>query len=116
MADAVNQVIDLEHLARYTGGDRTINAEVMRLFDSQANELVARLHSILEARDAKSWKEVTHTLKGAARGIGAFAMGDAAARCEPVDLSDSAGASAAIAALKTRADAVQAFIQDYLAG
>ncbi|MEJ0040829.1 MAG: hypothetical protein WDM81_00750 [Rhizomicrobium sp.] len=46
-------------LARYTGGDRAINAEVMRLFDGQANELVARLHSILDARDAKSWKEVT---------------------------------------------------------
>ena len=116
MREAVSTVIDLDHLARYTGGDRAINAEVMRLFDSQANELVARLNSILDARDAKSWKEVTHTLKGAARGIGAFAMGDAAARCEPVDLADRAGATAAIAALKIRADAVQHFIQDYLAG
>ena len=114
MTEAVNQIVDLEYLARYTGGDRAINAEVMRLFDSQANELVARLQTILDARDAKSWKEVTHTLKGAARGIGAFAMGDAAARCEPVDLSDRAGAAAAIDALKSRADAVQAFIQDYL--
>ena len=52
----------------------TLNAEILRLFDSQANELVARLQSILDARDAKSWKEVTHTLKGAARGIGAFPM------------------------------------------
>jgi HPt (histidine-containing phosphotransfer) domain-containing protein len=116
MAEAVNQIVDLEHLARYTGGDRAINAEVMRLFDSQANELVARLQGILEARDAKSWKEVTHTLKGAARGIGAFAMGDAAARCEPLDLSDPAGAAAAIAALRTRARDVQAFIQAFLAG
>jgi len=116
MTEAVNRIVDLDHLARYTGGDRAINAEVMRLFDSQANDLVARLQSILDARDAKSWKEVTHTLKGAARGIGAFAMGDAAARCEPLDLSDRAGAAAAIAALKTRADDVQAFIRDYLAG
>ncbi|MEJ0027833.1 MAG: Hpt domain-containing protein [Rhizomicrobium sp.] len=112
---AGGQVVDLEHLARYTGGDRAINAEVMRLFDGQANELVARLQSILDARDAKSWKEVTHTLKGAARGIGAFAMGDAAACCEPIDLADRQGAAAAIAVLKTRADAVQAFIRDYLA-
>ncbi|MBV9905684.1 MAG: Hpt domain-containing protein, partial [Alphaproteobacteria bacterium] len=72
-------VVDLEHLARYTGGDRAINAEILRLFDGQATELVARLNSILAARDAKSWKEVTHTLKGAARGIGAFPMADAAA-------------------------------------
>ena len=108
-------IVDLDHLARYTGGDRAINAEVMRLFDSQATELVARLQSILDARDAKAWKEVTHTLKGAARGIGAFAMGDAAARCEPIDLSDRPCALTAVAALAEEAVAVQAFIQTYIA-
>ncbi|MEJ0043724.1 MAG: Hpt domain-containing protein [Rhizomicrobium sp.] len=88
MSDAASKVIDLDHLARYTGGDKAINAEVMRLFDTQASELVARLQGILDTRDAKSWKEITHTLKGAARGIGAFPMGDAAACCEPLDLAD----------------------------
>jgi HPt (histidine-containing phosphotransfer) domain-containing protein len=116
MGEVANKSVDLEHLARYTGGDKALNAEIMRLFDMQASELVAKLQSILDARDAKSWKEVTHTLKGAARGIGAFAMGDAAARCEPVDLSDRAGASAAIANLRDRTTAVQSFIKDYLAG
>jgi HPt (histidine-containing phosphotransfer) domain-containing protein len=115
MPGASSAVIDLDHLARYTGGDKVINAEVMRLFDTQATELVARLQSILDARDAKSWKEVTHTLKGAARGIGAFPMGEAAACCEPIDLADHACASAAITALKARSDAVQAFIRSYLA-
>src|SRR6202042_3421499 len=107
MAEA-SPIIDLDHLARYTGGDTAINAEVMRLFDSQATELVARLQSILEARDAKSWKEITHTLKGAARGIGAFPMGEAAANCEPIDLENRANAVTAIAELKARSDAVQA--------
>ncbi len=115
MPGAVNAVIDLEHLARYTGGDKAINAEVMRLFDGQATELVARLHAILDRRDAKSWKEVTHTLKGAARGIGAFKMGEAAANCEPIDLADRSGAASAITELEARAQAVQAFIQAYLA-
>jgi HPt (histidine-containing phosphotransfer) domain-containing protein len=115
MGRDANTAIDLEHLARYTGGDRAINAEVMRLFDGQATELVARLHTILEARDAKSWKEVAHTLKGAARGIGAFAMGDAAAYLEPLDLNERARAGAAIGLLKQHADAVQAFIHAYLA-
>ena len=108
-------IVDLEHLARYTGGDRAINAEVMRLFDVQATELVGRLHAILDARDARSWKEVTHTLKGAARGIGAFGMGDAAAYCEPLDLNDRALAASGIALLTQHADAVQAFIRNYLA-
>ena len=112
MAEAV---IDLDHLARYTGGDLALNAEVLRLFDSQASELVGRLQSILEARDAKSWKEVTHTLKGAARGIGAFRLGDAAANCEPIDLADKAYAATAVKILQQRSEAVQAFIRDYLA-
>jgi HPt (histidine-containing phosphotransfer) domain-containing protein len=116
MPQAVNSVVDLEHLARYTGGDRDLNAEIMKLFDGQATELVAQLKTILAARDAKSWKMVTHTLKGAARGIGAFAMGDAAAKCEPIDLDDQAHASDAIAALENRALDVQAFIKTYLAG
>src|SRR5271154_5771239 len=107
-------IIDLDHLARYTGGDKAINAEVMRLFDAQATELVARLQSILDARDAKSWKEVTHTLKGAARGIGAFSMGEAAACCEPIDLDNRVCAESAIAELKARSEAVQAFIRGYL--
>jgi len=107
--------VDLDHLSRYTGGDEALNAEVLRLFDSQTGTLVERLHSILEARDAKSWKEVTHTLKGAARGIGAFALADAAAAAEPIDpVRDRGNASIAIATLQTSAGAVKAFIKAYL--
>jgi HPt (histidine-containing phosphotransfer) domain-containing protein len=108
-------VIDMGHLDRYTGGDAKVNAEVLRLFETQTNDLIARLQAILDARDAKSWKQVTHTIKGAARGIGAFAMADAAAQCEPIDLADRNRASTAISLLKTHTDAVQAFIQTYLA-
>src|ERR1700740_2263169 len=107
--------VDLAHLARYTGGDAALNAEILRLFDSQASELVSRLQSILDARDARSWKEVTHTLKGAARGIGAFGLGDAAAAAEPIDPSaDSRTAAVALEALQTRTSAVQVFIRSYL--
>ena len=71
--------VDIAHLSRYTGGDEALNAEVLQLFDTQISEMVGRLRAILDAQDAKSWKEVTHTLKGAARGIGAFGFADAAA-------------------------------------
>ena len=107
--------VDLAHLARYTGGDVALNAEVLRLFDSQASELVERLQSILDARDAQSWKTITHTLKGAARGIGAFGLGDAAAAAEPIDPSDSKTASAALAVLQHKTHDVRFFIQSYLA-
>jgi HPt (histidine-containing phosphotransfer) domain-containing protein len=112
---AAQRPVDMAHLARYTGGDSALNAEVLQLYDSQVSELVARLNSILEARDAKSWKEVTHSLKGAARGIGAFGFADAAAAAEPVDLAhDQEGASRALAALQTNAHAVRIFIRAYL--
>jgi HPt (histidine-containing phosphotransfer) domain-containing protein len=110
----MSAIIDMDHLARYTGGDATLNAEILRLFEAQTNELVAKLRAILDARDAKSWKEVTHTIKGAARGVGAFALAEAAANCERVDLADRGNASAAIDALETHTDAVQTFIRDQL--
>lgn len=112
MAEAA---VDLAHLARYTGGDEALNAEVLRLFDAQAEELVLQLRSILEARDAKSWKQVTHTLKGAARGIGAFDLADAAAFAEPIDPSDEVNAVPALSALTANAAKVREFISCYLA-
>ncbi len=84
--------VDLVHLARYTGGDQALNAEVLQLFVNQAGELVRRMDGVLQTGDAKTWREVAHSLKGAARGIGAFAMADAAAACEPIDpASDTTG-------------------------
>ena len=32
--------VDLAHLARYTGGDKVLNAEILRLFDNQVSEMV----------------------------------------------------------------------------
>lgn len=109
------QAVDIDHLSRYTGGDEALNAEVLRLFDNQVIEMVGKLRAILDARDSKAWKEVTHTLKGAARGIGAFDFADAAAAAEPVDpIRDRGNASIAIDLLKANSDTVQAFIKDYL--
>ena len=31
--------VDLVHLSRYTGGDTALNAEILQLFDTQADEL-----------------------------------------------------------------------------
>jgi HPt (histidine-containing phosphotransfer) domain-containing protein len=108
--------VDMEHLARYTGGDATLNAEVLKLFDDQITQMVGQLGAIMDARDARRWREVTHTIKGAARGVGAFGMGEAAAVAEPIDpgLHRNA-AELAIKVLKVRGEAVQNFIRSYLA-
>jgi len=108
--------VDLAHLARYTGGDKVLNAEILRLFDNQVSEMVGQLLSILDQRDARKWREVTHTIKGAARGVGAFAMGEAAAAAEPVDPAINRDrAVEVIEALRVEGEAVQAFIAEYLA-
>jgi HPt (histidine-containing phosphotransfer) domain-containing protein len=107
--------VDIAHLSRYTGGDEVLNAEVLQLFDQQITEMVAKLQSILDAQDAKSWKQVTHTLKGAARGVGAFEFADAAAAAEPIDpIRDRGNASLAIRTLADCTAHVQVFIRDYL--
>jgi HPt (histidine-containing phosphotransfer) domain-containing protein len=112
---AQNRPVDLVHLSRYTGGDPKLNAEILQLFAGQAAELMVKLQAVLEAHDMKGWKEITHSLKGAARGIGAFAMADAAANAEPaLPTSDNVAALRALQDLKLQAEAVQLFIGAYL--
>ena len=77
--------------------------------------MVAELNGLLASRDGKRWREIAHTIKGAARGVGAFEMGEAAAKAEPVNPADSAEAKAAIQKLEREAETVRAFIETYLA-
>ncbi len=107
--------VDLVHLSRYTGGDPALNAEILQLFSGQAADLMLKLQAVLEARDLKGWKDITHSLKGAARGIGAFAMADAASNAEPaLPAPDNTAAIRALQELKREAEAVQLFIGAYL--
>jgi len=106
--------IDLDHLARYTGGEKALNAEILRLFDSQVTDMVGQLDAVIELRDAKRWREIAHTIKGAARGVGAFGMGEAAAAAEPIDPANADKAKAAVVTLQTEANSVRGFIQNYL--
>lgn len=74
--------IDVEHLNQFTLGDRGLEREILTLFRDQ-------LHLHLETLSgdccAEIWKETTHTLKGAARGVGAWMISDLAAEAEDLD-------------------------------
>lgn len=108
--------VDLSHLARYTGGERSLNAEILRLFGTQLGELVEALKNMLDRHDAKGWHDTAHSIKGAARGVGAFPVGEAAAAAEPVDpLLQRDKAQAAIDNLRRYGEEAQAFIREYLA-
>jgi len=107
--------VDLAHLACYTGGDLALNAEVLDLFQTQAKQLLQNLTVALEQGDAKQWRAIAHGLKGAARGIGAFAMADAAASVEQLDPQrEQRGAANALSALASKARAVEEFIGEYI--
>jgi HPt (histidine-containing phosphotransfer) domain-containing protein len=78
----VERSIDLEHLARMTLGDRSLEREVLQLFDRQAAMLIARM----ETGTAPMVAAQAHTLKGSARGIGAWTV---AKRAESVESAAS---------------------------
>src|SRR5262245_35660445 len=60
--------IDLVHLARMTLGDRSLEREVLALFDRQAGMLLVRMQQAARTGICAA----AHTLKGSARGIGAW--------------------------------------------
>ena len=72
------QAIDTEHLSRMTLGERSLEREVLALFDRQADMLLPRIRRGAPAVAAAS----AHTLKGSAVGIGAFKVARAAEAVE----------------------------------
>ena len=84
--------VDLVHLSRTTMGDPSLEREVLRLFDRQSTLLIARMRSAAPAGMAT----LAHTLKGSARGIGAWRVARAA---EALELASSAGPDAVADAL-----------------
>ena len=74
----IERPIDLEHLSRMTLGERSLECELLRLFDRQATMLMSRMQQTAPAIVAAC----AHTLKGSALGIGAWPVARAAALVE----------------------------------
>jgi HPt (histidine-containing phosphotransfer) domain-containing protein len=70
--------IDRAHLKQMTFGDRSLERELLELFDRQAEQLMARMR----ASDAAVLAMLAHTLKGSALGIGANDVARAAGATE----------------------------------
>lgn len=69
--------VDFDYLETYAGGDQALVEEVLGLFRHQAE-----IWEPLLTPDQEGWRDAIHTLKGAARGIGATALGVACERAE----------------------------------
>lgn len=86
--------IDLAHLRRMTLGEPHLEREVLEMFKAQTADLLNRLKAM--PADAAA---MVHTLKGSARAIGAFEVGEAAQLLE-----------GAIRAHSNAADAMQGLV------
>lgn len=93
--------VDLVHLARQTLGDRALEQEVLGMFVQQ---MIAARERMIAAGEHER-RMIAHTLKGTARGVGAFAVGDCAAEIE-----EKPSSKVLIARLSKLIDEVRDFI------
>lgn len=100
-SEAGHGPLDTAHLDRQTFGDRKLRGEVLGMFLQQIEALGERLREA----GPEERRELAHALRGAARGVGAFALAERAAALEAVP--EDAGR---IAPLVRAAEAVRAFI------
>ncbi|MDA9431506.1 histidine kinase [Bradyrhizobium sp. CCBAU 51627] len=73
----IDSPLDLDHLSHMTLGDAELEQEVLAMFAEQAVRLLAAMATLTPETGV-----LAHKLKGSARGIGAFAVADAAASLE----------------------------------
>lgn len=69
--------VDFAYLETFAAGDAGVIEEVLNLFREQAGIWSAMLDA-----SAEGWRDAAHTLKGAARGIGANHLGEVCAAAE----------------------------------
>jgi len=94
--------VDFDYLEGFAAGDMTVVTEVLAIFRTQAEGWLVQLDD-----PGDGWRDLAHTIKGAARGIGATALGDLADRGERGD----AGLAPQLKALLVEVDAA---IEGYL--
>jgi hypothetical protein len=106
-----DQPIDFAHLFRMTLGDHSLEREVLALFDRQAEMLIGRMAGI----EPPAVAALAHTLKGSARGIGAWGVASAAEAVETASIS-SGDVGTAVEALSRAAAKARETIATRLAG
>jgi len=78
-------------------GDRGLLDEILTIFIEQAETLAAVL---CEIPDDETWREAAHKLKGASRGVGAWALGDLAEAAELATVEEIAAKQVAAERIK----------------
>ena len=102
--------IDYGHLQQMTYGDRSLERELLELFDRQSYLLIARMRE----SDAPSVATLAHTLKGSARGIGARQVAQAAEAAELAAAGPAVECAAAVDRLAAAIGDARALITELL--
>lgn len=85
-AHSDDRVFDRSHFAMMTADDHDLQTEIIGLFSAQA-DLWRRL--LTPDAPVHTWRDVAHTVKGSARGLGLWALADA---CDSAEALARAGA------------------------
>jgi HPt (histidine-containing phosphotransfer) domain-containing protein len=102
--------IDRGHLARMTFGERSLERELLELFDRQATMLIVRMR----AGGPTAIAPLAHTLKGSASGIGAGRVARAAQAAELSVGASPTECSLAVDRLALAVDEARALIAELL--
>ncbi|MEL6791229.1 MAG: Hpt domain-containing protein [Pseudomonadota bacterium] len=106
----MSDLIDLNHLQLYVGDDVSLRDEILSIFEDQLALWMGRLSPDM---DDDTWYQAAHTLKGAARGVGVWAIGDLCEKAEALMGPDAEPARAdLLGQLGPLADRVTAALKD----
>ena len=97
--------VDLVYLSSLTMGDRNLEKEILSMFCAQLDQY---LEALAKSDERSDLNKAAHTLKGAARSIGAFRLADLASAVE-------AGASLNMSEVEAEADQVPTYIENLAA-
>ena len=73
----ITGAVDFAYLENYASGDPTFVEEVLELFREQASIW----RNMLDP-SGEGWRDAVHALKGSARGVGAFQLGEVCEHAE----------------------------------
>ena len=107
----VETVIDLVHLDQYTLGDRALQAQLLQLFRTQ---LKIQTKNLALCNTENDWKSGTHTLKGAARAVGAGEVCQVAEKMEAIPFADQVGRRTMVKRLEEVRTAFEADVEQYI--
>lgn len=113
MSTATTTLLDPAELRTRFAGNADLLRRLIRIFDEQTPQLLARLRHAFRRGDAAAVQWAAHTLRGSLLQLGAHATAELAARLEEAARTSAPGRSeAALKQLEAQAARIQRLLND----